>query len=118
MDLSRLRNIKDLAHLFATACALRPIYLIVDGLDELNDPNGLLCHFQLFVEAGCRVLVTSRDLPNIRNKLDIADKMEVGSDLEDLKTYIESRFRESDFAGEVGEANGLVDEIASKAGNT
>ncbi|KAL2007477.1 hypothetical protein VTN00DRAFT_8915 [Thermoascus crustaceus] len=75
--------------------------------------SGAMVHS--FVEAGCRVLVTSRDLPNLRNKLDIADKMEVGLDLKD---YIESRFREGDFAGEVDEANGLVDEIASKAGNT
>lgn len=113
-----IRNLKDLAQIFARACALRPTYLVIDAPDELNEPDGLLCHFQSFVEAGCRVLVTSRDLPNIRNNLDTADKMEVRSNFEDLKTYVKSRFRESEFSNEVSEGSGLVCEIASKASDT
>ena len=114
-DPSRLRNLEALAQILTKACTLVETYLILDAPDELKEPNSLLCHLPSFVEAGCRVLVTSRDLPNIRSKLRAADKMEIRSNFEDLKLYIESRFRESDFSSEVDKSNGILNEIALKS---
>ena len=114
-DPSKLRNLKDLAQILTKAYALKNTYLILDAPDELKEPDSLLCYLPLFVQAGCRVLVTSRDLPNIRNQLRTADKIELRSNFGDLKIYIESRFLESDFANEVDQSSGILNEIALKS---
>lgn len=118
VDPVKLANLKDLARTVAEACALKLTYLVVDGPDELNDPDGLLSLLQSFVDVGCRVLVTSRDLPNIRRKLGTAESMEVRSTVEDLMTYVEYRFRESEFSIEASSSNRLVHEIVTKTDHT
>ena|SRR5436190_16142897 len=88
-DPYKLRSPKDLSQIFTKACSLQKnTYLVIDGPDELNDPDGLLSYLQSFVDAGCRILVTSRDISNIRSKFYTANKMEVQATFEDLKTFL------------------------------
>ena len=117
-DPAKLANVKDLAQIVAEACALRLTYLVIDGPDELDDPDGLISLLPSFVNAGCRVFVTSRDLPNIRRKLGTADSLEVRSNVEDLITYVESRFSESEFSIEASSSSQLIHEIVAKADHT
>ncbi|KAL2816986.1 ankyrin repeat-containing domain protein [Aspergillus granulosus] len=116
-DPSKLQNVNDVAQLIAAAGLSHPIYFVLDALDELRDPTALLSHISAFVSSGINVLVTSRDLPHIRKKMKTAIHVEIGSSPEDLRLYVESRFRDSDFSDEIEEAPGLIDDVVSKSGN-
>ncbi|KAL2865966.1 ankyrin repeat-containing domain protein [Aspergillus lucknowensis] len=114
-DPSKLQNETNVAQLIATAALTQPIYLILDALDELRDPIELLIHISTFISAGINVLVTSRDLPHIRKKMRLATHFEVESNPEDLRLYVESRFRDSDFAEEIEEESGLIGDVVLKS---
>jgi hypothetical protein len=117
-DPSKLRSAKEVAEIFSTVCSLRRTYLVIDALDEADEQNLILSHLQPLINTGTRILVMSRDLPNIRKRLDLADKMHVKSDLEDVKTYVKSRFRDSGGFSSAGEEGWLIDDVAAKAGDT
>ncbi|KAL3454105.1 ankyrin repeat-containing domain protein [Aspergillus insuetus] len=116
-DPGKLQNADEVAQLIATAGLSQPIYLVVDALDELRDPTALLSHLMTFASSGINVLVTSRDLPHIRKKMKIATQVEIASDPGDLKVYVKSRFRESDFSEEVEEEPSLIDDVVAKSDN-
>jgi hypothetical protein len=116
-DPGKLQNANEVAQLIATAGLSQPIYLVVDALDELRDPTTLLSPLLTFASSGMNVFVTSRDLPHIRKKMKIATQVEIASDPRDLKVYVESRFRDSDFSEEVEEEPGLIDDVVTKSGN-
>ncbi|KAL3490044.1 ankyrin repeat-containing domain protein [Aspergillus germanicus] len=116
-DPGKLQNANEVAQLIATAGLSQPIYLVVDALDELRDPTALLSHLLTFASSGINVLVTSRDLPHIRKKMKLATQIKIASDPGDLKVYVESRFRESDFSEEVQEDPSLIDDVVERSGN-
>jgi hypothetical protein len=116
-DPGKLQNANGVAQLIATAGLSQSIYLVVDALDELRDPTAILSHLLSFVAAGINVLITSRDLPYIRKKMRLATHVEIASDPGDLKVYVESRFRDSDFSEDVEEEPGLIDDVVTKSGN-
>lgn len=117
-DPRKLRSLKDISTIIAKAFSLhdKP-FLVIDALDELNNSEGLLPYFQSFVDAGCRVLVTSRDIPSIRSKLHMASSIEVKPSVEDLEAFVTSRFQESAFCDEIEECRVLIDTIISKSNN-
>jgi hypothetical protein len=114
MDPMKQREPAGLAESFATACDLKSTYLLVDGLDEVPGADGLLPYLSSFVENGCRVMVTSRDLGHIRKAMDSATKMEICSQFEDLEIYIDSRFKENELPRG---AQKLIGKITEKSGN-
>jgi hypothetical protein len=116
-DPGKLQNANEVAQLIATAGLSQPIYLVVDALDELRDPTALLSHLLTFASSGITVFATSRDLPHIRKKMKVATHVEIASDPGDLKVYVESRFRDSDFSEEVEEEPSLIDDVVAKSGN-
>ncbi|KAJ0422032.1 ankyrin repeat-containing domain protein [Aspergillus carlsbadensis] len=116
-DPGKLQNATEVAQLIATAGLSQPIHLVVDALDEIRDPTALLSHLSSFALTGMSVLVTSRDLPHIRKKMKMAAHIEIVSDPRDLKLYVESRFRDSDFAEDVEEEPSLIDDVVAKSGN-
>ncbi|GMG15260.1 unnamed protein product [Aspergillus oryzae] len=102
-----------LAELFAAACELKSTYLIVDGPDEVPKAEGLLPYLPFFVGAGCKIMVTSRDLRHIRKHMGTAVKMEVYSQIHDLELYISSRFQDSDFP----DTEDFTEDIMRKSSN-
>ncbi|KAL4784159.1 ankyrin repeat-containing domain protein [Aspergillus varians] len=116
-DPSKLQSATEVAELIASAGLTKPIYLILDAVDEMKDPIPLLSQIKSLVSAGVNVLITSRDLPHIRKNMTLARMLKVRSNPKDLKLYIESRLRDSDFSEEIDEEGKLVGDILSNSGN-
>ncbi|KAF7525648.1 hypothetical protein PCG10_004639 [Penicillium crustosum] len=114
VDPMKQREPVGLAESFATACELKSTYLLVDGPDEVTGADALLPYLSSFVENGCKVMVTSRDLGHIRKAMDSATKMEICSQVEDLEIYIDSRFQKSELPRG---AQKLIGKITEKSGN-
>jgi hypothetical protein len=104
----------DLSRAFTEICSKRKVYLILDAPDELENKE-VISRLHSFVDAGCRVLVTSRDHPDLREALSTAKQVEVHASSEDLTFYIEHRFRQSDFRDSSIKAHDLVAAIVKKA---
>ncbi|KAL4971954.1 ankyrin repeat-containing domain protein [Aspergillus desertorum] len=116
-DPGRLQQATEVTQLIATAGSAKPMYLVLDAVDELRDPAPLLSHIATLVSSGINVLITSRDVPHIRKKMTLATNLEVESNPDDLKLYIASRFRDSDFSEEVEEEDKLIGDVALSSGN-
>ncbi|KAI9372816.1 ankyrin repeat-containing domain protein [Aspergillus egyptiacus] len=116
-DPAKLQNAQEVMQLFASAAAVKPIYLVVDALDELRDPIAFISNLQTLISTGVNILVTSRDLPHIRKSMKLAAQFKVTSSPEDLRLYIEHRFRESDFSDQVDGESPLIGEVVSKSGD-
>ena len=126
-DLTRRRNDlgsspkpTDLASIFSDLCRKQKTYLIFDAADEVENPKPLIAHFRTFIKAGCYVIVTSRDHPDIRALLSNPQHIQIQhiqilADTKDLVAYVQSRFEESDFGGLPGVQNSLVDTIVQRA---
>ncbi|KAF9639089.1 ankyrin repeat-containing protein [Lasiodiplodia theobromae] len=93
------------------------MFLVLDGLDELEKSEEVISLLQSFVQAGCKVCVMSRDTPDIRDSLSGAKHMEVRASREDMVTYAKARFQESDFCNvfEAHKHDGIIEEIVGKA---
>ncbi|CBF83993.1 hypothetical protein AN2797.2 [Aspergillus nidulans FGSC A4] len=116
-DPGRLQQAAEVTQLIATAGSTRQIYLVLDAVDELREPTSFLSHITNLVPSGINLLIMSRDVPHIRKKMTLATHLEVDSNPGDLKVYIESRFRDSDFSDEVEEEDKMIEDVASSSGN-
>ncbi|KUL83144.1 hypothetical protein ZTR_10995 [Talaromyces verruculosus] len=116
-DPSALQNANQVVQLLVLAASVQPIYLVVDGLDEFKTPNELLVYILELAESEIHILVTSRDLPQIRKKMGTAIQLGINPTDSDLRLYVASRLQESDFAEEVAKDGSLINEIVSKTGN-
>jgi hypothetical protein len=116
-DPSTLQNAKQVVQLLVLAASVQPIHLVVDGLDELKTPSELLGHILELAKSEIHILITSRDLPQIRKKMSTAIQLEVRPPDYDLRLYINNRLQESDFAEEFAKDNSLLDDIACQTGN-
>jgi hypothetical protein len=116
-DPSKLQTTKDISGLLSQVCLVRPIFLVIDAPDELDDSNGLFSSLQPLRHDGLKMLVMSRDNSNILARNWHAETVEVQSDFEDIKVYAERRLRDNDFSDELNTSKDLVDEIAASASN-
>ena len=116
-DPSTLQNESRLVKLLALAASVQPIYMVLDGLDELKTPNELLAQIPELANSEIQILITSRDLPQIRKKIGAAIQLAIRPSDSDLRLYVASRLQESDFSEEVARDSSLIDEIVSKTGN-
>ncbi|KAL0257966.1 hypothetical protein SLS55_007134 [Diplodia seriata] len=92
------------------------IFLVLDAPDELETPKEIVSLLQAFAEAGCKVCVTSRDIPEVRGPLSAAKHIHIrNASPEDLATYIRSRFAESDFCDALTAINDIVDAVVQRA---
>ena len=103
-----------LSQAFAKICSRKKVYLILDAPDELQNTE-IILNLRSFVDAGCKVLVSSRDHPDLREALSTAKQVEVHASSEDLTSYVEHRFRETDFRDSSLKAHDLVVAIVKKA---
>ena len=111
----KISSVEDLWQAFCAACLTQPnTYLILDAPDELENPKMLVGLFQPFVMAGCRLLVTSRDVPDLKNALGQAKRVQIQADPRDLATFVEGRFRESGFEN-ISKSKEFLKEVVNKA---
>ncbi|KAJ5709645.1 hypothetical protein N7493_009936 [Penicillium malachiteum] len=106
----------NITKMIAKAGLSQPIYLVLDGVDEMKDPTKLLnCCLEL-AESGIQVLVTSRKLPHIEKKMKTATQLEIAGSTDDMKLYIGKRLEESDFEDERAQDDAIVERIICKSG--
>lgn len=116
LSMDQSPSLQAFAQAFSTVCAVQGrTYVVLDAPDELENPKELLALCHSFVEVGCRVLVTSRDVPDLRDVLQTATQIQVLARREDLKIFVETRFNESDFRDAITGHDGFVDAVIEKA---
>jgi hypothetical protein len=106
---------EDLSLAFAEVCCKQKrTYLILDAPDELETKQ-IVSRLQSFIDAGCRVLVTSRYHPDLNEAFSNAKQIEAHASTEDLTIYVKHRFAESDFRDTVGSTHTIVAAVVKKA---
>ncbi|QKX55818.1 uncharacterized protein TRUGW13939_02916 [Talaromyces rugulosus] len=116
-DPSALQNANKVVQLLALAASVQSIYLVVDGVDELKTLNELLEHILELAKSKMRIMVTSRDLPQIRRKMSTTLRLNIKPTEHDLRLYVNMRLQDSDFVEEAAKDSSLIDDIVSKTGN-
>lgn len=108
----------DLCKILAQACSLHPTYLVIDAPDELDKPRRLLAHMQPLVDCNAHVLITSREISEMKKFPNLL-KIEARSKLEDIRKYLTAQFEEHELCedDDTSEFDGLVDAIVSKSSN-
>ena len=79
-----------------TASLNNGIYLVVDALDEFGDRRLLIPVLQRLSRTGLKILVTSRDIPDIRDAFRSELSLMIQASHSDLEVYIKKRLAESD----------------------
>lgn len=77
----------------------RKVLIIIDALDECVEVGGTrreLVNELQKLQPKVNLLVTSRDIPNIRRQLGGAARLEIQASDEDIQKYIEDRISSSD----------------------
>ncbi|TLD11357.1 hypothetical protein PgNI_06501 [Pyricularia grisea] len=64
------------------------VVLVIDGPDEMESPPVLKSILASFIKSNCRMMVTSREIPEIRAALSLASIQEVFSVPGDLRTHL------------------------------
>lgn len=98
-----------------TLCSSQRVVLILDGPDELENVKDTKAIIAPFVKANCNILITSRDIPEIRSTLTTASILEVEADISDLRAYTVNQFRENDLDDVLEDHPDLEDLIVDKA---
>jgi ankyrin repeat protein len=98
-------------YLVLTASFFDDVTIIIDGLDECRPRDTLLAMIQKLAHSSIRVLVTSRADPDIKDRFIDSPNMEMdpGAMDEDVRKYIESRFKSERILS--GLDSGLMDEL-------
>ena len=111
-DASSAPKVDDLFGAVKEVSSQLKFYLVIDALDELDSPQSIFSLVHDLVQAGCSVLVTSGDHPDIRKVLSTGRQLGVYSHIEDMALYIQHRFKESDFRDIVMKGHTLVDTVS------
>lgn len=106
---------KEIAQIITQLSFKRPIYLVVDGLDELEHAKRVASRLQFVVNTGFKVHVTSRDHPDIRAAFGQAVIIEVHTDQVDIRSYVIDRIGQSDFTDTNDESHSLVANLVRRA---
>ena len=90
-------TLKELSRILAEVVQLSDnTWLVIDALDELDDRKTLIPIIQRLTKAGARVLVMSRNIPDIRDAFQSEKNLEVQVPRSELEVYVSIRFEESD----------------------
>jgi NACHT domain len=111
----RPASAKDLSNALNAICSSGQVILVFDAPDELENAKELESILHPFLRNNCRILVTSRDLPEIRSVLNMASIVEVQADRNDLRTYVVSQFEENDLGDLLEKHPELQIEIVDKS---
>ena len=91
------------------------IYLVVDALDEFRDRRLLVPVLQRLSSTGLKILVTSRDIPDIRDAFRSEMSLIIRTPHPDLELYIKHRLAESDLFGSAKPHADLITTIVNQA---
>ncbi|CAM1508031.1 Fc.00g048790.m01.CDS01 [Cosmosporella sp. VM-42] len=107
---------KVLSEMIVTICKLVPsTYLILDAPDELDDPKEIVALFNRFSAAGCKVLISSRDTPDLRHALSTANTTRFEAMAEDVLLFLEHRFREEGHHHLLSRGQDLLEKVVERA---
>ena len=90
------------------------IYLVVDALDEFRDRRLLVPVLQRLSWTGLKILVTSRDIPDIRDAFRSEPSLMIQASHSDLEVYIKNRLTESDLCDSMEAHAGMIAAIANQ----
>ncbi|RXW25640.1 hypothetical protein EST38_g228 [Candolleomyces aberdarensis] len=90
-------KLATLSSILIDVCSSHSTFLVLDALDEFNDRKTLYPVLQQLVQAGWRVMATSRSLPDISDSFRSYPQIEIEAAKSDLETYVALRLTESDF---------------------
>jgi hypothetical protein len=113
-DPSKLRDLDVLCAILQDICSSQTIYLILDAPDELKKPDELLLRLQPINDAGCKVLIMSRELREMNRRFGSVPRVDIGTKLEDLRQYATVRIEDSEFADKLSNLEDLIGEFVSR----
>ena len=90
------------------------IYLVVDALDEFRDRALLVPVLQRLSRTGLKILVTSRDIPDIRDAFGSEPSLMIQASHSDLEVYIKHRLAESDLCDSMEPDADMIAAIANQ----
>lgn len=91
------------------------VYLIIDALDEFTDRRLLVSVLQKLSSTELKILVTSRDIPDIRDAFRSEPILRVQASRSDLEVYIEKRLTESDLCDYMQSHADIIAAIVNQA---
>ena len=87
-------TVEELVDIFSKALQMIPdSFLVLDGLDEFTERKRLLGLVPQILETGSNVLVTSRDIPDIRAYFANYQMIQVKAHRSDLGKYVDWRLK-------------------------
>ncbi|KAI1323121.1 ankyrin repeat-containing domain protein, partial [Xylariaceae sp. FL0255] len=107
-------SFQELSKAFLTVASAQHITIFLDGLDELDHKDRKLV-LQPLMASGCKILVTSRDVPDIRSALDRVIHMEIRADQGDLTRFVRNQFENGDLCDFEDYVDEFIDVILSKS---
>ena len=108
-------SINELTQILSETARLNNgIYLVVDALDEFRDRRLLVPVLQRLSRTGLKILVTSREMPDIRDAFRSEPSLMIQASHSDLEVYIKSRLAESDLCDSMEPHADMIAAIANQ----
>ena len=110
-------SLKDLSRIFSDVTRVNEnAFLIIDALDEFSDRKTLIPILRILANAGIKVLVTSRHIPDIYDAFHKERNLEIQASRSDLENFVANSLRESDYYDTFSPNAGIVSTIVDQAG--
>ena len=108
-------SLNELAEILSETVRLNNnVYLVVDALDEFRDRRLMVPLLQRLSRTGLKVLITSRDIPDIRDAFYSESSLMIQASQSDLEAYIRDRLAESDLCDSIQTHADMVTAIANQ----
>ena len=109
-------SLKELSMTLSDTAQLnKNTFIVVDALDEFEDRKSLIPILRGLTKVGFKVLVTSRDIPDIRDAFQTEKCVEIEAQRCDLELYVGSRLAESDHYDLLNPNAGIISAIIDQA---
>ena len=90
-------SLKELTQILSETVRLNNgMYLVLDALDGFRDRSLLVPLLQRLSRTGLKILITSRDIPDIRDAFHSEPSLMIQASQSDLEIYLKNRLAESD----------------------
>jgi hypothetical protein len=110
-------SLKELSRILLEVAQVKAkSYLVIDALDELGDRKALIPILQELSNAGIKVFVTSRDIPDIQDAFHTKKSIEIQASRSDLENFVVNSFQENDYYGSLNAQAAIVSAIVDQAG--
>jgi hypothetical protein len=110
-------SLKELSQILLEVAQVKAnVFLIIDALDELGDHKALIPILCNLSDAGIKVFVTSRDIPDIQDALHTERNLEIQASHFDLENFVANSFQENDFYDSLDSNAAIVSAIVDQEG--